>query len=51
MQSGAGLNDGPKGLDSADIYDVQLVMENAILGLLIPKACQTSNENVHPVIL
>ena len=51
MQNGAGLNNGPTGLDSAGIYDMQAIMENTIFGLLIPKAWQTSNEDVHPVIL
>lgn len=51
MQNGAGLNNGPTGLDSAGIYDMQSIMENTIFGLLIPKAWQTSNKDVHPIIL
>lgn len=51
MQNGTGLNNGPTGIDSAGIYDMQAIMENTIFGLLIPKAWQTSNEDVHPVIL
>ena len=48
MKNGAGLNTG---LDQEGLYDMQSIMEKTIFGLLIPKAWEVSNEDVHPVIL
>ncbi len=44
-----------KGLNPAwgntGLYDMQGIMAQVLFGLLIPKAWQESNEDVHPVIL
>lgn len=48
------ITDG-KGLNpawgSTGLYDMQTIMAQTLFGLLIPKAWQQSNEDVHPVIL
>ena len=54
IANGAALNDNAiliPGLADPGLFDMQSITETTILGLLIPKAWQTSNEDVHPVIL
>ena len=54
IANGAALNDNAvlnPGLADPGLFDMQSIMETTIFGLLIPKAWQTSNQDVHPVIL
>ena len=54
IANGAALNDNTAlnpGLADPGLFDMQSIIENTIFGLLIPKAWQTSNQDVHPVIL
>lgn len=48
MANGSLLNDG---VGAQGIYDMQSIMAQTLFGLLIPKAWQTSNEDVNPFIL
>lgn len=38
-------------LTSTGLYDMELIMKKTIFGILIPKAWQSSNSGVYPVIL
>ena len=48
MANGSLLNNG---VGAQDIYDMQSILAETLFGLLIPKAWQTSNEDVNPFIL
>ncbi|KAK3172387.1 hypothetical protein OEA41_005708 [Lepraria neglecta] len=54
MKNGVALNDNAvlnSGLADSSLFNMQNIIENTLFGLLIPKAWQTFNEDVHPAIL
>lgn len=54
MKNGAALNDNAAlnpGLADSGLFNMQDILGNMLFGLLITKAWQKSNEDLHPVIL